>query len=251
VSPRDLEPSGLSGVAGRLQQLVTLAVRDGIGPLTGAVAYAEDRLRRYDGDSAGPALDRDPDDDVRDAAAAPGSKPAEQAIDRIVWESVLAAGANGFVTGIGGIVATGAMLPANIVGNLVVNARMVGAIAHLRGYELDDPHVRTVITLVVAGSSAQSAVSTVGVKLSEAAGLAAIRSIPISALRAINRRASMALVAKYGTKRSAITLVRAVPFVGGLAGGGVDAAVTRGVAAGARSAFPAIERPATGPTPSL
>jgi len=241
----DALPMGLAKVAGRLQQVVTTAVRDGVGPLTGAVAYAEDRLGRYTGQGQGrgrgegnaPDLleDRDP--------GAPGSPEAEKAIDRIVRESVLAAGTNGFVTGVGGFVTSIATLPANAVGNLIINARMVGATAHLRGYDLDDPHVQTVLTLVVAGSSPQSVASAVGVKLGKGAALGAIQAIPMSVLRAINRRASIALVAKYGTKKAAITLAKAVPWVGGLVGGTVDATLTRGVAAAAKMTFPASPQP--------
>ena len=120
---------------------------------------------------------------------------------------------------------------------------MVGATAHLRGYDLDDPHVQTVLTLVVAGSSPQSVASAVGVKLGKGAALGAIKAIPMSVLRAINRKASIALVAKYGTKRAAITLAKAVPWAGGLVGGTVDATLTRGVAAAAKRTFPASPQP--------
>lgn len=243
----DAVPKGLAKVAGRLQQVVTTAVRDGVGPLTGAVAYAEDRLGRYTNQGQGRGRGEGNGPDLLEDGA-PGSPEAEKAIDRIVRESVLAAGTNGFVTGVGGFVTSIATLPANAVGNLIINARMVGATAHLRGYDLDDPHVQTVLTLVVAGSSPQSVASAVGVKLGKGAAIGAIKAIPMSVLRAINRRASIALVAKYGTKRAAITLAKAVPWVGGLVGGTVDATLTRGVAAAAKRTFPASPQPSVSST---
>lgn len=115
---------------------------------------------------------------------------------------------------------------------------MAGAVAHLRGYDLDDPHVRTVLSLVVAGSSAQKVAADVGSSLGKGAAVSAIKALPIGYLRAINRRLPIMLVAKYGTKRAAITLVKLVPWVGGLVGGGVDATLTRSVGGAAKKAFP-------------
>jgi 4-diphosphocytidyl-2C-methyl-D-erythritol kinase len=48
------------------------------------------------------------------------------------------------------------------------------------------------------------------------------------------------LLAKYGTKRAAITIAKVIPFVGGIVGGGVDAALTGVVGAVAKKAFPQL-----------
>src|SRR5687767_12588575 len=106
-------------------------------------------------------------------------------------------------------------LPANIAGSLVINARMVGTIAHLRGYPLSDPHTQAMISLVAAGSSAQSAISAFGVHVGQQAAMLAIRKLPMTVVNQVNKRAGFYLVAKYGSQRSAITLVKAVPAVGG------------------------------------
>jgi uncharacterized protein (DUF697 family) len=47
-------------------------------------------------------------------------------------------------------------------------------------------------------------------------------------------------LAKYGTERAAVTLAKAVPVVGGVVGGSVDAAFTRSIGAAAKKMFPAI-----------
>ncbi|WP_436700065.1 EcsC family protein [Nocardioides sp. BYT-33-1] len=200
----------------QLQQLTQRAVTDGVGPLTGSAAYATARghVGRADGE--------DP----------------EASIKRIVRESVAASGAQGFVTGVGGIAAMPVTVPANLAGSLIINARMVGAIAHLRGYPLDDPHTQAMITLVAAGSTAQGAISAFGVKLGQKAAMQAIRAVPISVIRQVNKKAGFALVAKYGTQRSAITLAKAVPVAGGIVGGSVDAALTGSIAKVAKRVFP-------------
>jgi hypothetical protein len=130
-------------------------------------------------------------------------------------------------------------LTASVGGSLIINSRMVGAIAHLRGYELDVEHTRAMLMLVVAGSTAQATMSAVGVKVGQQAAKTAINRVPIAVVRKINERAGFYLVAKYGTERSTVTLAKAVPGIGGLVGGTVDAALTRSIASVAKKVFPA------------
>ncbi|ANH38352.1 EcsC protein family protein [Nocardioides dokdonensis FR1436] len=201
--------------AGQLQKLTLSAVDKGVGPMSGSRSYAAERLRHAHED-------------------------VDKAVTRVVRESVVAAGTAGFVTGLGGLITLPVSLPASITGSLIINARMVGSIAHLRGHDLDDPHVQAMLMLTVAGSSAQSIASEMGVKLGKQAALQAIDKIPMQVIRAVNQRAGVYLVAKYGTQRSMITLSKAVPGVGGLVGGGVDAALTRGIGGVAKRAFPPV-----------
>ncbi|NVI89224.1 EcsC family protein [Actinomadura sp. BRA 177] len=189
-------------------------VDDGVGPLTGSRAYAEARAESFG----------DP----------------EKAARRIINETTAMVGTAGFVTGLGGLIALPVTLPANITGQAVLNARMVGAIAHLRGWDLRDEIVRNAILITVAGGSPNAVLSGFGVKVSQKLAETAIKKIPIDVLRAINKKVGFMLVAKYGTKRSMITLTKLVPGVGGVVGGTVDAAFTRVVARVAKKAFPPL-----------
>lgn len=220
-----------NAVARSLSALVTGVVENGVGPLTGSVTYAHARLRDDRGEYVDPEADK---------ASFVGTPEAETAIQRIIRESVAAAGTQGLITGLGGFIVLPITLPANIAGNLIVNARMVGAIAHLRGYNLHDPHTQAMLMLVVAGSSAQSATATIGMKVGQQLTKQTIKAIPISAIREINKRAGFMLLAKYGTKRAPITLVKGVPLIGGLVSGGVDATLTSAIAKTAKKAFPSV-----------
>lgn len=128
-------------------------------------------------------------------------------------------------------------IPASLASALIINVRMVGAIAHLRGYELSDPHTEALAMLVAAGSSGQTALTMLGVRVGEQAVKQAIRAIPMSLIREINRRATFMLLAKYGTQRSAITLAKLIPVGGGVVGGTVDATLTRAAGRAAVVAF--------------
>ncbi len=207
----------LAKAATALQHFVQSVVENGAGPLTGSVTYAEDRLGKIG----------DP----------------EKTINRIIWESTAAAGTTGFVTGLGGVITLPVAIPANIAGTLVINARMIGAIAYLRGYDLNDPYTQTVLMLVVAGTSAQDALALVGMRLGQELTLQAIRQIPITLIREINKKAGFYLLAKYGTKRALITLAKFVPIAGGVISGTVDAGLTRFIGAQGRRAFPPLAVP--------
>ena len=49
------------------------------------------------------------------------------------------------------------MIPANITGLALIQCRMVAGIAHLRGYDLEDPRVRNAILVTILGEDAVNA----------------------------------------------------------------------------------------------
>ena len=75
------------------------------------------------------------------------------------------AGAQGFVTNLGGLVTAAVTIPANITGLALIQCRMIAGIAHLRGYDLDDPRVRNAILACMLGEDTVNAL----VKQEEAA----------------------------------------------------------------------------------
>ncbi len=193
---------------------------NGVGPITGSVAWAEERLSRRQGTDY-----RAPDDDER-RSPEDMKDDIDAVVARLIKESVAAAGAQGFITGLGGLLTAGVTIPANVAASIAINMRMAGAIAHLRGWDIRDPHVRTVAMMLAIGMGAQNVLATFGVKVGQKLGEQMIKKIPIAMLHAINKKAGFHLVAKYGTKRAAITLAKGVPILGGLVGGAVDAGAT-------------------------
>lgn len=123
---------------------------------------------------------------------------------------------------------------------MFLNARMVASIAHLRGWDLQDEAVRSSILVTMAGSTPAGLFSAFGVDVGQKLTVTAIRRVPIEVIRKINKRVGFMLIAKYGTKRSAITLTKAVPVVGGVVGATVDATYTKTVSTVAKRAFPDV-----------
>jgi hypothetical protein len=231
--PEETPTTVAEKASGQLLKLVGKVIDTGVGPLTGSVTWAEDRLARVQGARYEP--NTDPTRKVRPYER----DDIEKAIKRLIVESVEAAGVNGFVTGLGGFIAMPVTVPANMAGALMINARLAGAIAYLRGYDPKDPHVRTVATLIAVGSNAQQIVRTFGIRVGERVMIQAIRQLPIALIREINKRVGFMLLAKYGSNRALITLVKGVPLVGGVVGGAVDATMTSAIGRSARAMFPA------------
>src|SRR5690606_9021105 len=93
------------------------------------------------------------------------AEDVEKVIGRLIGESVAAAGSAGFLTGLGGFIALPVALPLNVAGALMINVRLAGAIAYIRGYRLDDPHTQAMIPLVALGSNVQASLSAIGSRI--------------------------------------------------------------------------------------
>src|SRR5659263_269494 len=104
----------------------------GVGPLPPAAAAADKQLREQRGN-------------------------VEEAIREVIENHVRYAGAQGFLTNIGGIVTAAITIPTNITGLALVECRMIAGIAHLRGYDLDDPRSRNAILTCLLGEDSVNA----------------------------------------------------------------------------------------------
>jgi hypothetical protein len=113
-------------------------------------------------------------------------------------------------------------------------------IAHLRGWDLQDELVRNSVLITIAGGTPNAVLAEFGVTIAQKSAEAAIKKLPLALVREINKRVGFMLVAKYGTKRSVVTLSKLVPGFGGVVGGAVDATFTRLVGRLARKSFPAL-----------
>ena len=188
--------------------LTTVFVREalaraiaGVGPLPPAAVAADKQLAEQNGD-------------------------VERAVHEVIENHVRLAGAQGFVTNLGGLVTASVMIPANITGLALVECRMIAGIAHLRGYDLDDPRVRNAILVLLLG---EDTVDEMVRKKKLPAPPMALATAPAhdgtldGALSAV---VAADLIAKIAGKRLATTVARRVPVVGGLVGMGADGYVT-------------------------
>lgn len=174
---------------------------------------------------------------------------AERAINDLITWQVGFAGAAGFVTNLGGFATMPVTVPANLASVLLIQLRMIAAIAILRGYQVSDPRVRTLAFLCLLGSGAADVLEELSVGLGTRLSTRMIMRLSGGTLSRINQAAGFKLVTNAGAT-GLVNLTRIVPVVGGLVGGGFDALVTRGIGTAAKMTFKAIQIDASDDAPA-
>lgn len=159
----------------------------------------------------------------------------DQANSLIRWQNTKA-GTSGFLTGLGGIITMPIALPANITSVIYVQLRMIAAIAHMGGHDVKDDQVKSLVYVCLTGNSAKDIMKGAGITIGSKLSKTAIKSISSKTITVINQKVGFRLLTKFGEK-GAINLGKAIPFVGGLIGGGFDSVATNTIGNVARNTF--------------
>ncbi|EON22519.1 MULTISPECIES: EcsC family protein [Nocardioides] len=164
----------------------------------------------------------------------------EEAIKAIARATTVRGGIGGFVTGLGGFVTMPIALPANVLEFYVQATRMVGAIAILRGYDINEPRIRTAVLLTLVGSKSDDVLKKAGMATGGGRVTAlALRNMPPAALMVVNKAVGFNLMRGVGTKALG-RLGRGVPVAGGFVGAGIDSYMMKKIADHAMKEFPAV-----------
>lgn len=185
---------GLS--SGFVREAMHRAIR-GVGPLPPAAEAADKQLAEQKGDVA-------------------------KAIREVIENHVRYAGAQGFVTNLGGLVTAAVTIPVNVTGLALVQSRMIAGIGHLRGYDLEDPRVRNALLVTLLG---EDEVERLLKKRKIPAPPMALATAPAhdpSLDRIVSAEVAAAMLGKVAGKQVVTTVGRRVPVVGGLVGAGSD-----------------------------
>ncbi len=163
-----------------------------------------------------------------------GSK-ITQANALIRWQNTKA-GTSGFLTGLGGIIVMPVTLPANIASVMYVQIRMIAAIAHLGGHDLNDDRVQTLVYACLTGNAAKDILKDIGIVVGRKLTENAIKNVSGKTITAINQKVGFRLLTKFGEK-GAINLGKAIPLVGGVVGATFDSVTTNLIGNIARDTF--------------
>lgn len=136
---------------------------------------------------------------------------------------------SGFVTGLGGLLTLPVAIPANLSSVLYVQLRMVAAIAYMGGYDVRSDQVQTLCYLSLIGDAAADILKQTGTKIGEKMLTNAVGKVSGATLTKINQRVGFRLITKFGEK-GVINLGKAIPLVGGVVGGALDAVTTKAIA---------------------
>ncbi|SDS30224.1 EcsC protein family protein [Nocardioides scoriae] len=238
----DIAPGPVAEV---VHQALDRAIR-GFGPLDGAREAADNELEDQGGD-------------------------VEKAIAKLISGHVRLSGVEGFATNLGGLATAAVTVPANISGLALLQCRMVGAIAHLRGHDLDDSRVRNAVLATMMGKEAVTGLVKKGKLPGTPYQIATLPASEVDARaakaetklreeqpddaqqepdvpksrrkartqldRVVGSQVAAGLIADVGGKRLATFAGKRIPVVGGVIGAGSDAWNTRSVGHYAREQF--------------
>lgn len=168
----------------------------------------------------------------------------EEAISRLINEHIALAGSQGFITNWGGFLVSLATIPANMAAATYLQARLVAGIAHLRGYELSDPRVRTAIAMVMLGPSVNATLISKGVLPSSPFAVATAPVFDEELDTQVCRSLMERVLNQVSGKRMGVFIGKKIPFVGGGVGAAVDGWATWSIARHAMSELPS-RRPRT------
>lgn len=161
----------------------------------------------------------------------------EEAIDGLVMTHVGLATAQGVATNLGGLATLAVALPANIAGVAVIQIRLVAAIAHLRGYDIDSPSVRTALTLCLMGEEGTQRLVDEGALPASPLTVATAPVFDPTMDQTVCEKVFGELVSRIGGRHAAVLIARRIPLIGGGVGGALDALSTMAVGNYARDQF--------------
>ena len=137
----------------------------------------------------------------------------DEAINTFInWQCTKCA-TSGFITGLGGLLTLPVAIPANISSVIFVQIRMIAAIAYMRGYNLKDDQVKTLVFVALTGQAATDILKQAGITIGSKVGMNLIKKMPMKVIYQINKKVGFRLVTKFGQK-GIINLGKLVPIVG-------------------------------------
>jgi len=173
--------------------------------------------------------------ELADSYMKQGGSLKDQANSLIRWQNTKS-GTSGFLTGLGGIITMPVTIPANITSVMYVQVRMIAAIAHMGGHDLNDDRVKSLVYACLTGNAAKDILKDMGIVVGRKLTENAIKNISGKTITAINQKVGFRLITKFGEK-GVVNLGKAVPLLGGVIGATFDSVATNTIGNIARDTF--------------
>ncbi len=164
-------------------------------------------------------------------------KNNDHRIDSLIKHESTKNFASGFVTGLGGLMTLPISIPAAVGASWLVQARLCAAIAHICGYDIDDEKVKTVIVLSVLGDAGKEVLKEAGIKISQDIARQIVKNTTEKVVYQLNKKIGFKLVSKVTQKSLSSTMGKAIPLIGGVIGGSIDALACQAVGKSAKYYF--------------
>lgn len=145
----------------------------------------------------------------------------EELVDSLILHEALKNSVQGFITGIGGLITLPIMVPSDIAGSWVIQARMVAAIATIYNKDPEREATQTGIFACMLGEQALKALRDPAIRAAEKFTIKELSKLPPKTLTRINKTLGTRLVSEVGEK-GAVNLGKWTPLVGGPISASVD-----------------------------
>lgn len=160
----------------------------------------------------------------------------EEAAVKLINAQIAKSTASGFITGLGGIITIPVSLPANLATVLYFQMRMIAAVAYMAGFDVHSAQVRSLIYMCLAGLTVEQLLKNTGIKIGTRITKSVAAKLPGKLTASINQKVGYRLFTKFGN-RSALSVGKAVPILGGIISGGIDMMETQLIAERAYNMF--------------
>ncbi|MDO5089109.1 MAG: EcsC family protein [Leptotrichiaceae bacterium] len=164
------------------------------------------------------------------------NETVEKAAKELIKSEILKYGFWSFIVGINGMISFPITIFLNLGIVFYIQLRMIGAVAHMGGFDIKSDQVRTMFYVCLAISGVSDILKLTGINAGSKILKAAINKISGKTLTLINRKAGFRLLTKFGTK-GVINLGALIPIVGGIIGGVTDIILTVIIAKNAYNVF--------------
>lgn len=158
-----------------------------------------------------------------------------EAIEGIIESHVALASAQGFVTNLGGLATLPIAIPANLAGVAVVQVRMVAAIAHLRGYDINDDRVRTALVMCLLGGEQIARQMTRGRLPTSPMAVATAPMFDPALDGQVSEQVVADLLGRVSGKNLALMVTKRIPLLGGGVSAALDGVATHQIGKYAKS----------------
>ncbi|OMQ24615.1 EcsC family protein [Serratia oryzae] len=156
------------------------------------------------------------------------STPQSAALSLVRWEAAKAA-TSGFMLGVGGLVTLPVTLPASLVGPLLLQFRLIAAIALLAGHDVHDVRTRHLAYLCLGGTVAKDALQAYAACL--------FQQMSTRSLEQVTEKTATLVTTRLAGRLPAAHVSHLVPLLSGVVSGGLDYLAVRSAGALACAAF--------------
>jgi hypothetical protein len=160
----------------------------------------------------------------------------QAAVKSLIDWQVAKCATSGFITGLGGLVTLPVAIPANISSVLLIQLQMILSIAIIGGYDPKSDQVKSLAFICLTGTAATAVLKDIGIRAGQRVTERTLQNISEQVTRRINYLVKTRLLTKTG-KVGFLNIGKAIPLVGGVIGGTIDATTTRLVGKAARQVF--------------